>query len=336
MYKGSEFFREIEENCYRGEKRLQELDEMGIAVQVLSTVPVMFSYWAKPEDTLDLSRFLNDHLASVVATSPDRFIGLATIPMQHPEFAVQELTRCMKELQGFVGIQIGSHCNDTPLSDPIFNPIWEACEQLGASIFIHPWDMPAPQLMKKYWLPWLVGMPSETCFAICSFIFGGIFDRYPNLKVCFAHGGGSFPGTIGRIEHGWKVRPDLCAQDCKLSPREYCGKFYVDSLVHDQGHLDTILELLSSDKIILGSDYPFPLGEDLPGEMIENYNKLNDSVKAKLLWDNGIKFLGLEQREKQLLQQHEQMKQRRQEKQNKQQEEQKEDEITQQVDKLSL
>ena len=185
MYKGNSFFREVEDNCYRAQPRLRDCDATDVSVQVLSTVPVMFSYWAKGEDALDLARFLNDHIHSVVQQQPERFLGLCTIPMQSPELAVQELTRCMA--LGFVGVQIGSHVNDLPLSDPSLFPIFEACERLNAAVFVHPWDMAGAAVMNKYWLPWLVGMPAETCFAICSFIFGGLFRRLPNLRVAFGH-----------------------------------------------------------------------------------------------------------------------------------------------------
>ena len=147
----------------------------------------MFSYWAKPEDTLDLCQILNNHIHELVLKYPKRFIGLATIPMQHPQYAIQELNRIM-QLQTFAGIQIATHINDMALSDKKLFPIFERCEQLNASIFIHPWDMVGQDLMKKYWLPWLVGMPAETSFAICSLIFGGIFEKLPQLRVCFAHG----------------------------------------------------------------------------------------------------------------------------------------------------
>lgn len=173
----------MEDNCYRAQPRLNDCDQTNVSVQVLSTVPVMFSYWAKPEDALDLSIFLNDHIHSIVQSHPSRFLGLCTIPMQDSRLAIEELTRCMA--MGFVGVQIGSHVNNLPLSDPSLFPIFEACERLGAAVFVHPWDMAGASLMSKYWLPWLVGMPAETSFAICSFIFGGIFRRLPNLRVAF-------------------------------------------------------------------------------------------------------------------------------------------------------
>lgn len=296
MYKGNQFFRAVDHNCYSGQPRIDEMNECGIDIQVLSTVPVMFSYWAKPEDTLDLCMLLNNHISQLCQKYPNRFVGLATLPMQHAEYAIKELKRCMTELPGIVGIQIGSHVNDMSLGDSQLYPIFEACQQYNACVFVHPWDMPAGDtLYKKYWFSWLVGMPSETCYAICSMIFSGLFSKLPKLRVCFAHGGGSFAGTIGRIEHGFNVRPDLCQIDNTINPREFCGKFYVDSLTHDHVNLHSIVELFGADKIVLGSDYPFPLGEHHPGELIETASRYTTEQKAKMLWDNGLAFLGLSQ-----------------------------------------
>ena len=219
MMMDDKFFREVEDNCWSAEKRMEECNHQHVDVQVLSTVPVMFSYWATPKDTLTLSKFLNDHIAEIVERYPTRFVGLGTVPMQDPKLAIKELERCMKI--GLSGIQIGSHINDWNLSEPALFPVFEAAAELGAAIFVHPWDMMAKDKMERYWLPWLVGMPAETSLAICSMIFGGVFERLPDLRVAFAHGGGSFPATIGRIEHGFDVRPDLCAIDNPVNPKSY-------------------------------------------------------------------------------------------------------------------
>jgi aminocarboxymuconate-semialdehyde decarboxylase len=285
-------FREIDVNCYSSEQRIKECDINGVNVQVLSTIPVMFSYWAKAEHTLDLARYLNDHIAQVVEENPKRFVGLGTLPMQNPQMAATELRRCVQDL-GLAGVQIGSHVNDWNLDDPSLFPVYEEAERLGACIFVHPWDMMGKEKMPRYWLPWLVGMPAETSLAICSMIFGGIFEKFPGLRVGFAHGGGAFPITIGRIEHGWWCRPDLCAITNKENPRKYLGKFWVDSLVHDAKALRFIVDLLGDNRVFLGSDYPFPLGEDKPGALIESISEFDDNVKRKLLEQNALEFLGM-------------------------------------------
>ena len=201
-----------------------------------------------------------------------------------------------------VGIQIGSHINQVPLGDPSLFKVFEACERLGACVFVHPWDMAGEDRMHKYWLPWLVGMPADTSFAICSLMFSGVFTKLPKLRVCFAHGGGSFPGTFGRIEHGFNCRPDLVACDCPVPPREQLGRFYVDSLTHDPDALLAVLKLVGHDRVCLGSDYPFPLGEVMPwspggpGSMVEGMTSLSEEQKAKILWSNVLEFLGLQGR----------------------------------------
>lgn len=291
MMVDDKFFREVEDNCWDAEARMKECNEQLVDVQVLSTVPVMFSYWAKPKDCLEVSQFLNDHIAGIVSDYPTRFIGLGTLPMQAPEMAIRELKRC-KEI-GLSGIQIGSHINDWNLNEPEVFAVFEACQDLGMSVFVHPWDMMSKNKMEKYWLPWLVGMPAESSLAICSMIFGGVFERLPNLKVAFAHGGGSFPATIGRIEHGFNVRPDLCAIDNAINPRDYLGKFYLDSLVHDQPMLDYLVNLIGEDKVSLGTDYPFPLGELQPGKLIKSMD-FTDERKSKLLGENAFGWLNLD------------------------------------------
>lgn len=268
MMKGEKFFRRIEENCWDENLRITDYANFQTQVQVVCTIPVMFSYWAKPGDTMDLSRFLNDHIADVQTRYPKNYVGLGTVPMQEPELAIRELHRLKNELN-MPGVQIGSNINDINLSDPRFFPFFKEAADLGMAIMIHPWEMMGEKSMEKYWLPWLVGMPAETSRAMASLIFGGIMEKLPNLRVMLSHAGGSFIPTIGRLEHGFNCRPDLVAIDNKRNPREYLGKFWVDCITHDIDMLKYILKVQGSKKVCLGSDYPFPLGDLEIGKFIE-------------------------------------------------------------------
>lgn len=294
------FFREIESNCWDPVRRMQECDEHQVRVQALSTVPVMFSYNAKPEHAYDLSRLLNDHIAGVVHDHPGRFVGLGTIPMQAPDLAARELERCVVDL-GMRGVQIGTHVNGKNLDHKDLFPIYETAERLSAGVFVHPWDMLARDRMPDYWAPWLVAMPTETTLAITSVLMGGVLEEFPRLRLAFAHGGGSFPGTIGRIEHGFHARPDLCQTRTKTPPRAFLAdetgdtpaRFWVDSLVHDPHALHNLIRLFSDKRIVLGSDYPFPLGELEPGTLIRSMPDLSDQTRRRLLAENALEFLGM-------------------------------------------
>jgi aminocarboxymuconate-semialdehyde decarboxylase len=290
MMRGNQFFREIKENCWDAEVRIEEYTQFNTKVQVVCTIPVMFSYWAKPLDCLDLSKYLNDHLISLAKDYPKNYIGLGTVPMQDADLAIEELQRIKKE--GLVGIQIGSNINDENLNENRFYPIFEACSKLGLAIMVHPWNMMGEKQMQRYWLPWLVGMPAETSRAICSMIFGGVFERLPKLRVMFSHAGGSFLPTLGRIQHGFDCRPDLVAIDNNINPRHYLQKFWVDSVTHDTLMLEYVLKLQGSKRVMLGSDYPFPLGDLEIGRFIEEMD-LPANVKEDIFSNSVLEWLQL-------------------------------------------
>ncbi len=288
MMKGGVFFREIARNCWDPQVRIPEYQMYRTPVQVVCTIPVMFSYWAQPADCLELSMFLNDHLAGIVDDFPEHYIALGTLPMQDTNLAIKELHR-LKDL-GFPGIQIGSNVNQLNLGEPQFFPIFEACHALDMAVFVHPWEMMGEADMKKYWLPWLVGMPAETTRAICSLIFSGVMERLPDLRFCFAHAGGSFVPTLGRIQHGFNCRPDLVALDNSVSPTDYLGRFWVDSATHDPQLFRYILDAVGEDKMCLGSDYPFPLGDLEIGRFIEEMH-LPKPVEEKIFYKNALVWL---------------------------------------------
>ncbi|MFM7730887.1 MAG: amidohydrolase family protein [Flavobacteriales bacterium] len=290
MMQGEKFFREIESNCWDPDVRVHEYERYKTQVQVVCTIPVLFAYWAKPLDGLAVAEFLNDHLAALIQSRPKEYVGLATIPMQDVDLAIRELERA-KSI-GFKGIQIGSNVNQKNLSEPEFNPLWHAIEELDMCVLVHPWEMMGEGDMKKYWLPWLVGMPAETTRAICSLIFGGVMERHPSIRFNFAHAGGSFLTTIGRIEHGFHCRPDLVAIDNPINPRDYIGRFWVDSATHDAQLFQYILEVVGEDKITLGTDYPFPLGDLEVGKFIEQLN-LGDSITQKIFCKNTLNWLNM-------------------------------------------
>lgn len=291
MMQGDRFFREIKSNCWDPEIRINDYAQFDTQVQVVCTIPVMFSYWAKPADGLKVARFLNDDLAELVAKYPMQYVGLGTLPMQDTQKSIEELERC-KEI-GLKGIQIGSNIEGRNLSDPEFYPIFEACRDLDLCIMVHPWNMMGKPEMEKYWLPWLVGMPAETSRAICSLIFSGVLEKLPELRWNFSHASGSFLATIGRVEHGFNCRPDLVAIDNPVNPREYLGKFWVDSITHDKKMLQYVLDMVGSDKVSLGTDYPFPLGDLEIGQFITEMD-LSESTVEDIFCNSALSWLKME------------------------------------------
>lgn len=291
-YDDGRFFRTIEENCWDAHVILRDMDNHQTDVVALCTVPVMFNYWAKPEHALETSRFLNDHLAEVQENFPKRIIGLGTVPLQDTALAIREMERCKRELR-FPGLQIGSNVNGMNLDDESLFPFYEAAESLGVCLMVHPWEMLGEKELQKYWMRWLVGMPAETTRAICSMMFGSVFDKFPNLRVMFVHAGGSFPHTMGRIIHGYECRPDLVNVNLVQHPREYVGKFWIDGITHDAEALRYVVKLFGEKRVAYGTDYPFPLGDLEHGKFIHEIEDFSDEKKEAIFSGAALEFLGL-------------------------------------------
>lgn len=288
---GDRFFRHIYSACWDPEVRLQEMDRDGIDTQVISATPVLFAYERPVEHALDCAQLFNDAALELCSRGKGRLKSLCQVPLQDIDAACKELSRCMNA--GHLGVQIGNHVGIKNLDDPGIVTFLHHCADEGAAVLVHPWDMFGPERMPKYMMPWTVGMPAETQLAVVAMILSGAFDRLPNtLRICFAHGGGSFTFLLGRMENAWHHHP-VARGDCQHPPSHYLNRFYVDSAVFDQRTLQFLVGTMGTDQVMLGSDYPFPLGEERVGLLIRQSN-LPQHTKAKLLSGNAMRFLKLE------------------------------------------
>ena len=240
------------------DKRLHDMDLHGVDVQVVSVCPQTFLYDQDPALTASFAAIQNEQISALVAAMPDRFMGLATLPLQAPERAAAELRRAMLDL-GLVGALIGSHVEGRNLDDPNLEPVWAAAAELGAFILVHPQKVAAAKRLGAYYLTNLIGNPLETSIAAASLVFAGVLERYPTLKVCFAHGGGFIPYQAGRLMHGWEVRPEA-KKRLVTSPEASLRRLYFDTILHFDPALEFLIDTFGAAHVLLGSDYPFDMG----------------------------------------------------------------------------
>jgi aminocarboxymuconate-semialdehyde decarboxylase len=284
-------FRRIADDCWNAEVRLAAMDADGVDAQVVSPTPVFFSYGTSAQEATKIARIFNDLALEVCAPAPARLLPFAQVPLQDPDAACAEADRCLAN--GHRGVEIGNHVGDRDLDDEGVVTFLQHCADRGIPVFVHPWDMPSSPRLDRWMARWITGMPAETHLSIVAMILGGVFDRVPpSLRICFAHGGGSFAFWLGRLENAWHKRPDLIATS-QLPPSQYVGRFSVDSVVFEPTALRTLVDTLGADSVMLGSDYPYPLGERPVGNVVHQADFLDDEARAALLGGNAARFLGL-------------------------------------------
>jgi aminocarboxymuconate-semialdehyde decarboxylase len=288
---GDEPFRPVTASLWDPAVRVAELDAQGVQVQVVCATPVMFGYAWPAARAADWAARMNEHVLGYCAAAPTRLKALAQVPLQSLELACREAERAMES--GCIGVQIGNHVGDRDLDDESLVQFLVHCAAHRIPVLVHPWDMMGKGRMKKWMLPWLVAMPAETQLGMLSLILSGALERIPpSLKICFAHGGGSFAWLLGRVDNAWRQR-DIIRQDCPQLPSSYARRFHVDSAVFDPGALRLLTEVMGSDRVMLGSDSPFPLGEQRIGGLVRASPFLSDADRHKMLRGNAEAFFGL-------------------------------------------
>jgi aminocarboxymuconate-semialdehyde decarboxylase len=286
---GSTEFRPIGSECWDADLRLESMDIDGVEAQIVSPTPLFFGYDTEPAEGLKIARIFNDLALEICAPHPSRLIPFCQVPLQDPDAACRELDRCLDA--GHVGVEIGNHVGDRDLDDSGIAMFLQHCADRNAPVFVHPWDMPSSARLERWMARWLVSMPAETHLSIISLILGGVFDRVPDtLRICFAHGGGSFAFWLGRLENAWHRRGDLIAKS-QQPPSAYLSRFSVDSVVFDPRALRFLVDTLGASQIMVGSDYPYPLGETPVGDVVHRSDFLTPEDRTAILSGNARRFL---------------------------------------------
>ncbi|MGW1836552.1 amidohydrolase family protein [Streptomyces sp. NPDC002067] len=288
---GSREFRRIGADCWDAGTRLADMAADGIDAQVVSPTPVFFNYARPAGQAAKVARIFNDLALEICAPAPDRLLPFAQVPLQDPDAACRELDRCLAN--GHLGVEIGNHVGDRDLDDEGVVTFLQHCADRGAPVFVHPWDMPASPRLDRWMAQWLTGMPAETHLSVLALILGGVFDRVPDtLRICFAHGGGSFAFWLGRLENAWHRRADVIATSAH-PPSHYTDRFSVDSVVFEPAALRTLVDTLGASQVMVGSDYPYPLGERPVGAVVHRSGFLTEDERSAILGGNARRFLGL-------------------------------------------
>jgi aminocarboxymuconate-semialdehyde decarboxylase len=270
--------------------RLQDMDAMGVDMQVLSPAPNQYYYWADPDLARELCRAINEHIASLVAQHPERLLGLGSVALQHPDLCIEQLEYAMHSL-GLRGIEVSSQVNGLELADPKFERFWAKAEELGCIVFLHPLGSSLGERLNKHYLSNTIGQPLETAVALSYLIFGGTLDRYPGLKVVAAHGGGYLASYIGRSDHAWHARPD--ARGCHRPPSDYLKQILFDTIVYRPEQLRHLIAEVGASQVVVGTDYPYDMAHYDIHALLDAVPELSDSDRAAILGGNAARVLGL-------------------------------------------
>ncbi|MGN6579345.1 MAG: amidohydrolase family protein [Bordetella sp.] len=293
IMQGDKPFRPVYRTLWDPSLRMEELDRHGIDMQVVCATPVMFGYRYGGRAAADWAARMNDLALEHCAYNPKRLKAMAQVPLQDLDLACAEASRAMAA--GHIGVQIGNHLGPLDLDDDHLVAFLRHCGENRIPVLVHPWDMMTDGRMKRWMMPWLVAMPAETQLSILSLILSGAFERLPaSLKLCFAHGGGSFAFLLGRAENAWHCR-DIVRESSPHPPSHYLDRFYVDSAVFDPRALSLLVDTLGDRRVMLGSDHPFPLGEQHIGKLVAEHTGLDDAARARILAGNALDFFGLDE-----------------------------------------
>ncbi|MFI5561647.1 amidohydrolase family protein [Amycolatopsis japonica] len=286
---GDKEFRRIGADCWNAETRLLDMDADGVRAQVVSPTPAFFNYGRTGEQAARIARIFNDLALEIVAPAPDRLIPFCQVPLQDTDAACRELERCLAA--GHRGVEIGNHVGDHDLDSAGVETFLQHCASLGVPVFVHPWDMDGSPRLDRWMARWLTAMPAETHLSILALVLGGVFDRIDeSLKICFAHGGGSFAFWLGRMENAWHRRNDVIGTS-EFPPSHYLDRFHVDSVVFDERALRLLVDTLGAERVMVGSDYPYPLGERPVGEVVRKSGFLTEPERRLITRENAERFL---------------------------------------------
>ncbi|SDV51308.1 amidohydrolase family protein [Chitinasiproducens palmae] len=284
-------FRPVHRPLWDPAARIADLDAKNVTAQIVCATPIMFAYRYDAADAAAWAARMNDLALEHCAYAPTRLKALAQVPLQDLDLACREASRA--KAAGHVGVQIGNHLGPRDLDDPQLIDFLCHCARDDIPVLVHPWDMMTDGRMKKWMLPWLVAMPAETQLSILSLVLSGAFEQIPrSLKLCFAHGGGSFAFLLGRAENAWHCR-DIVREDCPLPPSHYLDRFHVDSAVFDSRALRLLVDVMGVERVMLGSDHPFPLGEQEIGALVAASDWLDDAQRARICAGNACDFFGI-------------------------------------------